>query len=185
MRDYLSFLALRKRVSSSTQNQAFNALLFLFRDVLKIALDSIGDSVRAKRGPKLPVVLTPNEVKEIFKHVSGKDKLMLQLLYGTGVRIAELACLRVKDIDFKSGLIFIRSGKGDKDRSTVLPEYLKADLRVHLKEVQKLFLTKKKNFAYQTSFMPACIHLPGCKTPEVSLYSVLVKLSILKKGSKI
>ena len=138
VRDYLSFLALRKRVSSSTQNQAFNALLFLFREVLKIALDSIGDSVRAKRGPKLPVVLTPDEVKEIFKHVSGKDKLILQLLYGTGVRIAELACLRVKDIDFESGLIFIRSGKGDKDRSTVLPEYLKADLRAHLKEVQKL-----------------------------------------------
>lgn len=137
-RDYLSFLALRKRVSASTQNQAFNALLFFFREVLKIALDSIGDSVRAKRGPKLPVVLTPDEVKEIFKHASGKDKLVLQLLYGTGVRIAELACLRVKDIDFESGLIFIRSGKGDKDRSAVLPEYLKADLHAHLKEVQKL-----------------------------------------------
>jgi len=138
VRDYLSFLALKKKVSSSTQNQAFNALLFLFREVLKIELDTIAGAVRAKRGPKLPVVLTPNEVKEIFKHVSGKDKLALQLLYGTGVRIAELACLRVKDIDFESGLIFIRSGKGDKDRSTVLPEYLKADLRAHFKEVQKL-----------------------------------------------
>ncbi len=138
VRDYLSFLALRKRVASSTQNQAFNALLFLFRDVLKIELDSIGESVRAKRGPKLPVVLTKNEVLEIFKHVSGKDKLILQLLYGTGMRIAELACLRVKDIDFESGLIFIRSGKGDKDRSTVLPEYLKKELRAHLEKVKKL-----------------------------------------------
>ena len=138
VRDYLSFLALRKRVSSSTQNQAFNALLFLFRDVLKIELDSIGESVRAKRGPKLPVVLTKDEVLEIFKHVSGKDKLILQLLYGTGMRISELTCLRVKDIDFGTGLIFIRSGKGDKDRSTILPEYLKNELRAHLEEVKKL-----------------------------------------------
>ncbi|OGX33603.1 MAG: hypothetical protein A3I43_01335 [Omnitrophica WOR_2 bacterium RIFCSPLOWO2_02_FULL_50_19] len=138
VRDYLSFLALRRKVSSSTQNQAFNALLFLFRDVLKIGLDSIGKSVRAKRGPKLPVVLTREEVIEIFKHVSGKDKLILQLLYGTGMRISELTCLRVKDIDFGSGLIFIRSGKGDKDRSTILPEYIKKELRGHLEEVKKL-----------------------------------------------
>lgn len=138
VRDFLSFLALRKKVSSSTQNQAFNALLFLFRDVLKIELEAIGDSVRAKRGQKLPVVLTPNEIKEIFKHISGKEKLLLQLLYGAGMRIAELACLRVKDIDFESNLIFIRSGKGDKDRTTLLPEHLKADLRNHLQDVQKL-----------------------------------------------
>ncbi|MFH0771329.1 MAG: integron integrase [Candidatus Omnitrophota bacterium] len=138
VRDYLSFLALRKRVSSSTQNQAFNALLFLFRDILNIELKSIKDSVRAKRGPKLPVVLTREEVLEVFKHVSGKDKLILQLLYGTGMRISELTCLRVKDIDFESGLIFIRSGKGDKDRSAILPEYLKKELRGHLEGVRKL-----------------------------------------------
>lgn len=137
-RDYLSFLALRKKVSSSTQNQAFNALLFLFRGVLKIEIDSIGASVRAKRSPKLPVVLTPNEIKEIFKHISGKEKLILQLLYGAGMRIAELACLRVKDIDFESNLIFIRSGKGDKDRTTILPEHFKADLRYHLQKVKNL-----------------------------------------------
>lgn len=138
VRDYLSFLALRKRVSSSTQNQAFNALLFLYRDVLDIELDSVGTAVRAKRGPKLPVVLTKEEVLEIFKRVSGKDKLILQLLYGTGMRISELTCLRVKDVDFGSGLIFIKSGKGDKDRSTILPEYIKNELRTHIEEVKKL-----------------------------------------------
>lgn len=138
VRDYLSFLALRKKVSSSTQNQAFNALLFLYRNVLGIGLDSVGEAVRAKRGPKLPVVLTKEEVLKIFEHVSGKDKLILQLLYGTGMRISELTCLRVKDIDFGSGLIFIRSGKGDKDRSTILPEYLRKGLVAHIEEVKKL-----------------------------------------------
>ena len=138
VRDYLSFLAIKKKVSSSSQNQAFNALLFLFRDVLMIGLEDISGAVRAKRGPKLPVVLTENEVREIFNSVTGKDKLILQLLYGTGMRISELTCLRIKDIDFEAGMIFIRSGKGDKDRSTVLPEYLKAELRTHIKEVEKI-----------------------------------------------
>lgn len=138
VRDYLSYLAVKKKVASSTQNQAFNALLFLFRDVLMIGLDDISGAVRAKRGPKLPVVLTENEVRQIFDRTSGKDKLILQLLYGTGMRIAELTCLRVKDIDFEAGMIFIRSGKGDKDRSTVLPEYLKTELRAHIKEVKKI-----------------------------------------------
>lgn len=138
VRDYLSYLAVKKKVSSSSQNQAFNALLFLFRDVLMIGLENIAGAVRAKRGPKLPVVLTENEVREIFDHVEGRDKLILQLLYGTGMRIAELTCLRVKDIDFESGMIFIRSGKGDKDRSTVLPEYLKKELQAHIKTVKKV-----------------------------------------------
>ncbi len=138
VRDYLGFLALRKKVSSSTQNQAFNALLFLFRDVLNIKLEGLGNTVRAKRGPRLPVVLTPDEVKEIFRHVSGKNRLILQLLYGTGMRLTELTCLRVKDIDFKSGVIFIKSGKGDKDRTTILPEYLKEELNKYVQGVKKL-----------------------------------------------
>ena len=138
VRDYLGFLAIRKRVSSSTQNQAFNALLFLFRNVLKIKLEGLGNTVRAKRSPKLPVVLSPDEVKEIFRHVSGKNRLILQLLYGTGMRLTELTCLRVKDIDFKSGLIFIKSGKGDKDRTTILPRYLKEELNKHIQEVKEL-----------------------------------------------
>ena len=138
VRDYLGFLALRKKVSSSTQNQAFNALLFLFRDGLNIKLEGLGNTVRAKRGPRLPVVLTPDEVKEIFRHVSGKNRLILQLLYGTGMRLTELTCLRVKDIDFKSGVIFIKSGKGDKDRTTILPEYLKEELNKYVQGVKKL-----------------------------------------------
>lgn len=161
----MSFLAVKKKVSSSTQNQAFSALLFLFRDVLKIELKSIGDSVRAKRGPKLPVVLTENEVRKIFELLPGKDKMILQLLYGTGMRITELTCLRIKDIDFESGLIFIRSGEGNKDMFTVLPEYLKADLRAHLKEVQKLH-EKDLSAGYGEVWLPDALERKYPKTAK-------------------
>lgn len=136
VRDFLSHLALKLKVSSSTQNQAFNALVFLFRNVLIVELNDLKKTVRAKRGPKLPVVLSKDEVGQIFKHAAGKDLLLLQLLYGTGIRLMELICLRVQDIDFDSNLIFVRSSKGDKDRTTVLPEMIKDRLRQHLKEVK-------------------------------------------------
>jgi integron integrase len=138
VRDFLSHLALKLKVSSSTQNQAFNALLFLFREVLMAELLDLKKTVRAKRGPKLPVVLSQEEVGSILKHTSGKNLLLLQLLYGTGIRLMELARLRVQDIDFDSNLIFVRSSKGDKDRITVLPETLKDNLREHLREVKAL-----------------------------------------------
>ncbi|MEA3489862.1 MAG: integron integrase [Candidatus Omnitrophota bacterium] len=138
IRNFLSHLAVKKRVSSSTQNQAFNALLFLFRDVLKIELGDLSKTVRAKRGVKLPVVLSVEEVQELFKHVKGKNLLILQLLYGSGLRLMEVARLRIKDIDFDSNLIFVRSGKQDKDRSTMLPQYVKNKLRLHLQEVKSL-----------------------------------------------
>lgn len=138
VRDYLTFLAIKQRVSSSTQNQAFNALLFLFRNVLNVELKDLGKTVRAKRGFRLPVVLTEEEVRELFKYLEGKELLILQLLYGSGLRLMELARLRVKDVDFDNNLIFVRSSKGDKDRTTVLPKFIKAKLRSHLKEVKTL-----------------------------------------------
>jgi integron integrase len=136
--NFLTYLAVKKKVSASTQNQAFNALLFLFRDVLKINLGDLNKTVRAKRGPKLPVVLTTEEIQKLFENMEGKTLLMAQLLYGSGLRLMELLCLRVKDIDFSSGLIFVRSSKGDKDRSTILPEYVKGKLCLHLEEVKIL-----------------------------------------------
>lgn len=138
VRDFLSHLALKLKVSSSTQNQAFNALLFLFREVLMAELLDLKKTVRAKRGPKLPVVLSKEEMGQIFNCASGKDLLLLQLLYGTGMRLMELVRLRVQDVDFGSNLIFIRSSKGDKDRTTVLPEAVKDRLREHFKEVKAL-----------------------------------------------
>jgi integron integrase len=138
VRDYLSYLAMKRHVSSSTQNQAFNALLFLFRDILKIAIDDLSQTVRAKRGQRLPVVLSVEEVKEIFKHVEGTNLLIIQLLYGAGLRLMELARLRVKDIDFGSNLIFVRASKGDKDRTTILPQMVKDILKLHTDEVKLL-----------------------------------------------
>jgi integron integrase len=138
IRDFLSHLALRKRVSSSTQNQAFNALLFLFRNVLDKETGNLDTTVRAKRGQKLPVVLSVDEIKAVFQHLSGQGLLIGQLLYGTGLRLMELARLRVKDIDFDMNTIYVRSGKGDNDRSTVLPATVKELLREHLKRVKVL-----------------------------------------------
>jgi integron integrase len=138
VKDFLSYLALTKRVSSSTQNQAFNALLFLFRDVLKTELGDLSKTVRAKRGQRLPVTLSPEEVQKLFTHLKGLNLLILQLLYGSGLRLMELARLRVKDIDFGQNLIFVRGSKGDKDRTTILPETVKKILKSHLDEVKTL-----------------------------------------------
>lgn len=135
-KNFLSHLALKQRVSSSTQNQAFNAILFLFRNVLGKETGNLGDTVRAKRGQKLPVVLSVDEVKLLFEHMTGTNRLIAELLYGAGLRLMELARLRVQDIDFDSNTIFVRSGKGDKDRSTVLPAAVKERLADHLKKVK-------------------------------------------------
>jgi integron integrase len=138
IKQYLSHLAINRRVSASTQNHAFNALLFLFRDVLGQDVGNLGDTVRAKRGSRLPVVLTPDEVRAIFSTMSGTSLLITQVLYGSGLRLMELARLRVQDIDFDGSTITVRSGKGDKDRTTVLPEAIKERLRTHIEKVKAL-----------------------------------------------
>jgi integron integrase len=135
---YLSHLALKQNVSASTQNQAFNALLFLFRNVFELKLDDLHNTVRARRGPKLPVVFSTKEVAELFRHVSGRHLLMLQLIYGGGLRLSELTRLRVKDIDFENRLLYVRSGKGDKDRTTLLAAAVIPALREHLESVREL-----------------------------------------------
>jgi len=138
IKQYLSHLAIKQLVSASTQNQAFNALLFLFRDVLGQDVGNLGDTVRAKRGTRLPVVLTADEVKALFSAMSGTGLLMAQVLYGSGLRLMELARLRVQDIDFDGNTITVRSGKGDNDRTTVLPDMVKERLRAHLEKVKAL-----------------------------------------------
>jgi integron integrase len=153
IKDFLSYLAITKRVSSSTQNQAFNALLFLFRDVLKVELGDLSKTVRAKRGQKLPVVLSQEEVQALFKQVNSLNLLILQLLYGSGLRLLELARMRVKDIDFGQNLIFVRGGKGDKDRATILPQTVKNMLAKHLDEVKKLH-DKDLREGYKEVYLP-------------------------------
>ena len=138
IRDFLTYLAVKRRVASSTQNQAFNALLFLYKETLGLSPQGLQTTVRAKRGPKLPVVLTTEEVQGLLQNMHGEPLLMCKLLYGAGLRLMELARLRVQDIDFGARAIFVRSGKGDKDRSTILPETVIAELQSHLKNIQAL-----------------------------------------------
>jgi integron integrase len=134
---FLTWLATERMVSVSTQNQALNALLFLYREVLALPMVA-GDFVRVRRPPTIPTVLTREEVRELLAELTGTYLLMARLLYGTGIRLLELLRLRVKDVDFARGQIVIRGGKGAKDRVTMLPESLREPLQKHLAGVQKL-----------------------------------------------
>ncbi len=138
IRDFLSYLARDQNVSASTQNQAFNALIFLYRDVLHIELARISEVERATRPKRLPVVLSPQEAKTVISSMNGTVRLMASLLYGAGLRLRECVRLRVKDIDFYYKTITVRNGKGDKDRTTILPLSLGRDLHLHLKKLQLL-----------------------------------------------
>jgi integron integrase len=137
-KNFLSHLALKEKVSASTQNQAFNSLLFLFRNVLCKDMGALAQTVRAKRGQKLPVVFSVEEVKQLFACLNSKDLLIAGLLYGSGLRLMELARLRVKDVDMDLKTLTVRSGKGDKDRTTILPLSVKEQLKNHLIEVKSL-----------------------------------------------
>jgi integron integrase len=135
---FLSHLAVERKVSASTQNQALAALLFLYRVVLGIELKWLDEMVRAKRPQRLPVVLTRREVRELLGRLRGTTWLMASLLYGSGLRLLECARLRVKDVDFERGEILVRDGKGRKDRVTMLPASVKGPLRVHLAQVRRV-----------------------------------------------
>ena len=133
---FLSALAVEGRVAASTQNQALSALLFLYREVLAVDLPWLDEVVRAKRPERLPVVLTRDEVRAVMQRRTGSTRLMACLLYGAGLRVLECCRLRVQDVDFGANLIVVRGGKGDKDRRTILPATVKADLMRHLAGVR-------------------------------------------------
>jgi integron integrase len=128
---FLSWLATQKRVSASTQNQAMNALVFLYGEVLGQQLGNI-DAIRAKRSKRLPAVFTRAEVRRVLEQLSDGAWLMASLLYGSGLRLSEVLRLRVKDVDFDRQALTIRCGKGDKDRVTCLPSSLVLALQQHL-----------------------------------------------------
>ncbi|MBN1439721.1 MAG: integron integrase [Anaerolineales bacterium] len=135
---FLTHLAVRERVASSTQNQALNALVFFYRGVLGKKLDSPFQLVRAKRPVLLPTVLSKEEVRALLAALSGQHLLMAQLLYGSGLRLMEALRLRVKDLDFRMRRITIRDGKGFKDRVTMLPDSAAAPLQAHLERVRRI-----------------------------------------------
>jgi integron integrase len=138
IRKFLSYLATGKYVSSSTQNQALNALNFLYKDVLHKKLGNFGAIERAQREPRLPVVFSKKEAKAVLNNLSGTTKLVASLLYGSGLRLLEALRLRVNDVDFDNGVIIIRHGKGDKDRRVPLPESLVKDLQLQCEKVHLL-----------------------------------------------
>ncbi len=129
---FLSHLAVKENVAASTQNQAFSALLFLYREVLQIPLDPQIQSVRAEKPKHLPTVLTKEEVNAILSRMSGATGLMARILYGSGLRLMECVTLRVKDLALAQHQIIVRDGKGEKDRVTMLPTSLETPLREHL-----------------------------------------------------
>ena len=133
---FLSHLALSERVSASTQNQAFSALLFLYREVLGIELKGLETAPRARPSVRVPVVLSRDEVRAVLRQMSGTPWLMASLMYASGLRLLECARLRVKDIDFHRREITVRDGKGRKDRRTVLPDALTAPLHAHLERIR-------------------------------------------------
>ena len=135
---YLTHLAVKRDVSASTQNQALAALLFLYKQVLKQDLPWLDNVVRAKRPQHMPVVLTRDEVQRVLARLSGVPWLVASLLYGAGLRLTEALRLRVKDVEFARREILIREGKGNKDRVTVLPENLIADLQAQLQRARAL-----------------------------------------------
>jgi len=136
--EFLSYLANERNVAASKQNQALSALLFLYREVLKIEPHWLQDVDRAQRPPKLPVVFTREEAQKIIGCTEWPVRLMLQLMYGCGLRVLEVCRLRVKDVDFGYLQITVRDGKGGKDRITVLPVSLVEELRRQIDSAQLL-----------------------------------------------
>jgi integron integrase len=136
--EFLTHLAVKEKVSASTQNQALCALLFLYRYVIKRSLGDLGEVIRARRPKRVPVVLTREEVREVLNNLKGEQRLIGVLMYGTGMRLMECLRLRVKDIDISAGAITIREGKGDKDRHTMLPERINTSLLKHLDRVKEI-----------------------------------------------
>jgi integron integrase len=141
---FLTDLALVKNVAASTQNQAFNAVMFLYHHVIRTELSSPVDAIRARHPKRLPTVLTKQETNEILAALSGTHQLMARLLYGGGLRLMECVRLRVKDVDFSRRQIMVRNGKGYQDRVTMLPDTLIEPLQQHLPRVKQTHLQDLK-----------------------------------------
>lgn len=139
VKSYLSHLAVERRVAASTQNQAFNALLFLFRHVLKKEYDLKDGVVRAKHKKYIPVVLSREEVQAVIDCLPYPQQLVVQLLYGCGLRLFEALKTRIQDFNFAEGILTVHDGKGKRDRTVPLPQVLMPDLKNHLEHVKKLY----------------------------------------------
>ena len=150
---FLTHLAVKEKVSASTQNQALCAIVYLYKNVLKKDVGDLGELVWAKKPKRIPVVFTKSEVKAVLSQLEGVKWLMGMLLYGAGLRLTECLRLRVKDIDFEYKQISVRDGKGEKDRITMLPEKVIEPLKEQMKYVKILF-EKDIREDYTTVYLP-------------------------------
>jgi integron integrase len=139
VKEYLEYLAVKRAVAANTQNQALNALVFLYNNVLNKPFGELETFIRAKRPQRLPEVMTKEEVNALFANMEGVPLLMAGLMYGGGLRLMECVRLRVMDLDFGRRQLMVRDGKGQKDRVTMLPERFSAALQEHLARVRTLF----------------------------------------------
>lgn len=142
IQEFINNLVVNGNVSSSTQNQALQAILFLYKKVLNKEVGWLEEIKHATRIKHLPVVFSKNEVNRVFEQCEGVIKLIVALLYGGGLRLSEVLNLRIKDIDFEYKLIIVRDGKGEKDRHTTLPNSIVQELKIHLNQV---YLQHKKD----------------------------------------
>jgi site-specific recombinase XerD len=139
VKEYLEYLAVERAVAANTQNQALNALVFMYNNVLDRPFGEMETFVRAKRPQRLPEVMTREEVQALFTHMDGLTLLMAGLMYGGGLRLMECVRLRVTDLDFGRRQIMVRDGKGQKDQVTMLPEKFSAPLQEHLSRVRAVY----------------------------------------------
>ncbi len=154
--DFLSYLAVERKVAASTQSQALCAIVFLYRNVLQKELGEFERLVRARKPSKLPVVFNRNEVRRILVHLEARNWLMGQLLYGAGLRLMECVGLRVKDIDYDYKQIAVRSGKGNKDRITILPDIIVDNLKRHLEKVHNMHV-RNLDEGYGQVYLPSAL----------------------------
>jgi integron integrase len=141
---YLTHLAVDRKVSPKTQGQALNAIIYLYKYILKRDLDEI-KALRPRETKRLPTVLTQQEVSKLLSFIRGENKLMAKLLYGSGLRVSECLNLRIKDIDFERFEILVRDSKGNKDRLTMLPQSIIDPLKEHLEGIRALYTQDQKN----------------------------------------
>ena len=154
---FLSYLAIERKVSQSTQNQALCAIVFLYKKVLDLDFGWLEDVTRATRKNKLPVVFSKDEAKKVIANTKGDINLIVSLLYGGGLRLNEALGLRVKDLDFELKSVTIRESKGEKDRTTVLPQSLIPKLKEKIIEVKKLHEEDLRNGNGKT-ILPGALH---------------------------
>ena len=153
IREFIAYLATERKVATSTQNQALSAILFLYRTVLEKEIILPPGLINPSRPKRLPTVLTHTEAMSVISHMRGTPRLMAKLLYGSGLRLMECMRLRVKDIDFENHQIIVRSGKGDDDRLTILPDSVGAEIKHILQDVKALH-EKDLREGYGEIFLP-------------------------------